>query len=467
MSTTNASQALAAFVRLLLHARAGGQAKVDALLALSQRTLFVPRKLDGSEGFATLINENGDWALPVFTSLEQIEAAADVFGWRRQDHTVAYDEVGARRAVHYALNEGAAFMVIDAIAAHALEATRDELKPLVSTQNRSDTFGPYAGVGRISSSILEATRPTERPSSSSPPIAPPRISRAGAEASFPPPKLPARVTRASFAPPRDDGAPAQRRPTVSFARSSRPPAEVEVHLEKNAWAPDASLELDRSSAVPPRGGTIKPMALPSLEDLDDLTLASDPPDPELRRDTGRPPAMAMAPAPDVLGAPPMPTGFGTAAASHLRAPIGLDEDDELGLGELRPSTVHATVPPTPDQQAADEDPADAQVHLAPLTEPVSDELLAELTELLRAFPEVEWASYSLASQGAQAARPAVGLRVLDSFRANVDDITRRLESAGRGYGLAVWVLLLDDADLIRDARTVGEVFYPWRRKSRV
>lgn len=471
MTTTNASQALAAFVRLLLHARAGGQAKVDALLALSQRTLYVPRKLDGSEGFAALVNENGDWALPVFTSLEQLNAAADVFGWRQQDHSVPHDEVGARRAVHYALNEGASYMVIDAIAAHALEASREELKPLVSTQNRSDAFGPYAGVGRISSSILEATRPSDESSasrkSSKPPIAAPRISRPSAEPSFAPPKLPARVTRASFAPPRDDGAPAQRRPTVSFARSSRPPADVEVHLERNAWSPDASLELDRSSVLPVRG-TLRPVAeLAPLEDLPPLELEGDlPHDTERPRDTDRPPAFPMPPAPDVLGDVP-----------RAAALPSMDDMDDLGLGALQPAGApqgrRATQPPSAAPAAAaqhappetETEPADVVV-IQPLTAPADDDLLAACTERLRGFPEVEWATYSMAVFGGRA-MPAVGLRVIDNFRTNVDTIIAQLTDAARAHGVALQVLLLDDPELVRSARSLGEVFYPWRRKTRV
>ena len=35
------------------------------------------------------------------------------------------------------------------------------------------------------------------------------------------------------------------------------------------------------------------------------------------------------------------------------------------------------------------------------------------------------------------------------------------------YGVPLEVLLLDDPDLVRSARSLGEVFYPWRRKTRL
>lgn len=464
MSTTNANHALAAFVRLLLHARAGGQAKVDALLALSQRTMHVPRKVDGSDGFATLLNENGDWALPVFTSQEQLEAAADVFGWRRQDRTILAEEVGARRAVHYALNEGAAFMVIDAVAPHALEATREELKPLVSTQNRSDTFGPYAGVGRISSSILEATRPdAER--ASVPPIAAPRITRQPLDPATTVPKLPARVTRASFAPPRDDGGPAQRRPTVSFARSSRPPAAVEVQLGRSSWSPDAPLDLPSpppvagASSLPPRrdgqGASAVDMRA-GVGALDDFL--DEPPSQVSIRPVSELPGL------DDLSQP-------SERPRALSQPAGalLDLDDPLELGEpMGPSDTE--IPGAPEPAGATVTPlpaADEPYQIRALLTPADDALLAALTEVLRDYPEVEWATYSLAARGAGSAKPAVGLRIIDNFRANVDAIVTLTQVTGRDHGTPLQVLLLDDAELVRAARQLGEVFYPWRRKTRV
>lgn len=465
MSTTNANHALAAFVRLLLHARAGGQAKVDALLALSQRTLHVPRKVDGGDGFATLLNENGDWALPVFTSHEQLEAAADVFGWRRQDRSILAEEVGARRAVHYALNEGAAFMVIDAVAAHALEATRDELKPLVSTQNRSDTFGPYAGVGRISSSILEATRPdAER--SSLPPIAAPRITRQPLDPATTPPKLPARVTRASFAPPRDDGGPAQRRPTVSFARSSRPPAAVEVQLGRSSWSPDVGpLELDLPSPPPVAGAPSQGAHGGQGSSAVDMRGAGTLPALELEDPPSQVSIRPMSELPGLDGSLSERPRMSSRPAAAL-----LDLDDPLDLGEPMgpPDTeIPAPLPPDPATPAELAPPAEEPIQIRALLGPPDDALLAALTEVLRDYPEVEWATVSLAVRGNASAKPAIGLRIIDNFRGNVDAIVTLTQVTGRDHGVTLHALLLDDPELVRSARTLGEVFYPWRRKTRV
>ena len=62
----------------------------------------------------------------------------------------------------------------------------------------------------------------------------------------------------------------------------------------------------------------------------------------------------------------------------------------------------------------------------------------------------------------------MGLRVLDSFRQNVDVILAHTTATAHDHGaVSLQVLLLDDADLMRSARQLGEVFYPWRRKTRV
>ena len=39
-----------------------------------------------------------------------------------------------------------------------------------------------------------------------------------------------------------------------------------------------------------------------------------------------------------------------------------------------------------------------------------------------------------------------------------------LRRSGDAQGAALDVLLLDDADLMRSARALGIVFYPWRKK---
>ena len=99
-----------------------------------------------------------------------------------------------------------------------------------------------------------------------------------------------------------------------------------------------------------------------------------------------------------------------------------------------------------------------------MTDPPPDALLDALSEVLREFPEVEWASFFVASRGPTDARPTVGLRVDTSYRQRINDIIRGLRGAADEQGATVDVMLLDDPKLVRDARAQAIVFFPWRRR---
>lgn len=193
--TSPADPQLAAFRRLLDDAHRGGQVKVDALLALSQRTVFVVPWPGGIEGWRTLVNRDGVAALPIFTQPAELEEAARRYGWLDGRGAVDQQEVGARAAFNYAMRENLAFVVLDIAAPHALEITRAELEPLITAAARRDSQGPYAGAGKISSTLIRAVRntppPTRAPNTRTP--APP------VPAVTPPSALPATLTAAGAA----------------------------------------------------------------------------------------------------------------------------------------------------------------------------------------------------------------------------------------------------------------------------
>ncbi|HHH29641.1 MAG TPA: hypothetical protein ENK57_15020 [Polyangiaceae bacterium] len=149
----------AAFHRLLTDAHQGGQAKVDAMVALVQRTVHVVPWPGGIEGYRTLINSDGVAALPIFSMVSELEEAARRFGWLEADGTAPRAEVGARRALNYAIEQDLAFVVIDIASDHSLEAARPEFEPLLSAAARRDSQGPYAAAGKISSSLIRAVTP--------------------------------------------------------------------------------------------------------------------------------------------------------------------------------------------------------------------------------------------------------------------------------------------------------------------
>ena len=148
----------AALHRLLADAQLGGQAKVDALIALSQRTLWVVAWPNPADGYRTLVNSTGMAALPVFTERAMLESAAQRFGWVGADGLVAANEVGARQALSFARERGLAFVVVDIVADHSLEIARQELEPLLTPAARRESQGAFSGAGRISSELMQSVR---------------------------------------------------------------------------------------------------------------------------------------------------------------------------------------------------------------------------------------------------------------------------------------------------------------------
>jgi len=149
-----------AFRRLMAEAARGGQVKVDAIVALSQRTVLVPTFEAGGEEPRTLTNTGGEAALPVFSDLEQLELAAARFGWLNPNGRAHYREIGARQALRFVLDRDLSFLVVDIVSHHALEVKRGEIEPLLGSDSRASSSGPFAAVGRISSTMLERVQPT-------------------------------------------------------------------------------------------------------------------------------------------------------------------------------------------------------------------------------------------------------------------------------------------------------------------
>ncbi len=318
MGETTVNRSLLAFRRLLQEGVQGGQAKVDALVALSQRTVFVAAWTEGGDDFRTLINSNGQNALPLFTDKAQLMEASRKLGWLGPDGTVPHREIGARGAFRYLASHDLGFLIIDIAAEHSLEAERNEIEPLLTATKRQSTPGPFAAVGRISETMLQAVK-----------------------------------------------------------AAPRPPAVVVV--EPPTGLPPGALDTSSGSASAP--------------------VAAAP--------------VAAAP----VAASPMT--FGSGAGSVVIQPLG---------------------------------------------EPPTDELLDALGKVLRGFPEVEWASFFLASRGPTDARPTVGLRVDTSYRERLPDIINGLRECGDAMGASIDTMLLDDPAVVRAARSEAVVFFPFRRR---
>jgi hypothetical protein len=435
---TEHDRALEAFHRLLADGSAGGQAKVDALVALSQRTVLVPVWSQANDAFRTLVNPQGETALPVFTSAALLQAAGRRFGWLDGGGTVPSREVGSRAALRHAVAHTLPFVVVDIASPHALEIAQSEITPLLSPEAHREAQGPYAGVGRLSSSMLQAVKATPPPGAVEAPRATPAPGEraddqtTGVRSRSPAPApLPVHETEGSA------------------ARASQPaPAPVE------AGVPDPT----RSGGATPNRGT--PLAH-VLGERQRRTPRSQPAATPLKgamRESARPPAM------DPTGA------YGAATRAQRREVAGRtppsggirlpSTQPPRGGASGRPS-LHSDVPAGMGAAPGAVSAQDARI--TPLGHTPSEALIAAAAGVLRDYPEVEWAAYCFAARGRGGPTPALGLRVDDSFRQRVGEIVLALRTAGAEAGTDVDVLLLDDPEMTRAARSQGLVFYPWRR----
>jgi hypothetical protein len=90
---------------------------------------------------------------------------------------------------------------------------------------------------------------------------------------------------------------------------------------------------------------------------------------------------------------------------------------------------------------------------------VPDNILQGISVGLRGFPEVEWAC--VMSDGSDI--PLIGVRVDPSFLNRVADIADAIMDVGDKQELALQVLLLNNQELVKNARKNGRAFYPWKR----
>jgi hypothetical protein len=169
--------------RLMTDARDGGPAKVDALLALAQRTVFVVPWPKAEDGWRTLVSSTGESALPIFSDRAELETAAARFGWLGADGKAPALEVGSRETLRYARERTLSYVVVDIAADHSIEITPAEIEALLTPAARRESTGPFSGAGRVSSTLMRAVRSTPSPMRAQGGIEPPR------GRSEPPPRL--------------------------------------------------------------------------------------------------------------------------------------------------------------------------------------------------------------------------------------------------------------------------------------
>jgi hypothetical protein len=381
MAASGVDQVTIAFRRVLAEASASEQARVDALMALWQRTVYAATWPGPNQAARTLTNSHGESALPLFTGLDALDASATRYGWRGPDGTLLFRELPAREAVRHALARNVQFVVMDIGCEHCVELAREELEPLLHLAAQPNGTSPYAGTEQRHQAVLEAVRRSNRP---------PRM---------PPPAAPAPAIGSSV--PR-----------------TLEPARVVPHASLGPQPPPPPLAARLRTPVPMMRGAIGDLA------------------------------MSMRPAP-----------------LHSSAPPEARPLPELPLVPAANSQLFADAPNTANTSRRDDEPTLAdrmlvrETRATPAGSAISDVALLALSSGLRGFPEVEWAC--VLSDGSEI--PQIGLSIDPSFLNRVADITDAIMDVGEQQSLALQVLLLNNQELVKNARKNGRAFYPWRR----
>jgi hypothetical protein len=392
----------------LAEANAGEQARVDALVVLSQRTVYAATWPGQNQAARTLTNSEGESALPLFTGMDVLDTTASRFGWRNADGSLQFRELGAREALRHALARGVHFVVIDIGCEHSVEFAREELEPLLQLQSQRSGTGPYAATGERQAAILDAVR----------------------RSSSKPPRSSALPANSQAVLPVND-APFPEQHTGRDARQTRPSPPMAAAAARKRPASQPMLP---AVSVPPRQDT------GAARDARMKVNAAR--EARLNADAARFNAEAALESPSSSLSRP-------ATGGHAQPP------DSLAFGSSRdPNT-----PEPRDDEPTIAERSSSDKSLAPPKQALADELLRGIAGGLRAFPEVEWAC--VLSDGSEI--PLVGLRVDPSFLNRVADITDAILGVGDKYATVLQVMLLNNQELIKNARRHGRAFYPWRR----
>ncbi len=512
MLNSEEDQGLERFLRLLRQANGNPPGKHAALDALGGLRVKLASWEPVAAGFRTLVNASGEEALAVFSSEDELRAAAARFDWFDEQGGLSIQEADGAEIIVHAWKREYDFVVVDVASHHAIEYVRDELEPF-ATQEPEQTakFG--------------ASRAPSQHNSNGASVEVPR----------PPVDSKAAPTQYHLAPPITEtlsASPMTRRRRSSSGlpkrSSSEPAMKVEVAVEVSLTPSKAP---SRGSSVPKRGSSRKPsrkkVPTPAIEEVPVDPASLGPGGtygaatviPEAKRssrargasaaalevsesqttDPGAPlfqiekPEQSPA-APDSLAAALVMPALTQGGELHDDDVL----DDHTSVGELRDGELQGNEPIVDEVRngsagedqghrghvRADDDtqPVDIAgparrkakrlkersvhegIELAPLSSAPDEELLTDLAQALRSFPEIDWASICLMSDAGHTG-PAIGLRIADNYRENVDAIVEAVVRASQPYEADLDVLLIDGHDLLRKARESAFVFFPWAPKA--
>ncbi|HEX2678296.1 MAG TPA: SseB family protein [Polyangiales bacterium] len=417
-------QATGAFRRVLAEANLSEKARVDALVAFSQRTVLAATWPGAEQPVRTLTNREGETAMPLFTALDVLDETATRFGWRNPDGSLPMRTLDAREALRHALARGVHFVVVDIGCDHAVEFGRGEIEPLLSLPAQN-AGGPFAATGEPEAAILDAVRRSSRPPGM----------HAHIDAPF-----------ANLKP----GAVPQTRPH-SRPLSQPMPTNIPSPRPRPLSQPLGSATL-LEGAPRTQSSQNMPAARPPSQPLPGARPPSRP--------LSQPMTPAARPGSQQNMAAVMSHDQARAQASSLAQarppsvmPPAMDSAEAEGAAERADAT--GSHPTAGAEAEADRESGERALGAGDLPDP----LLQAMSQGMRGFPEVEWAC--VLNDGSDL--PVIGVRVDPSFLNRVAQITDAIFDIGAKSGQEVQVLLLNTPELVKNARKNGKAFYPWKR----
>jgi hypothetical protein len=140
------------------------------------------------------------------------------------------------------------------------------------------------------------------------------------------------------------------------------------------------------------------------------------------------------------------------------------EDEGKGSGTYSPLRPRSVTPNPGAHAVAATFGATPTATMQALEATPAEDLLELLSDLLREYPEVEWACLATSVRADSKQAPSVALRIAPAFRKNLPELTRRLREVSASVGVRHDVLVLDTPEQMKQARLLGTPFYPWRKK---
>jgi hypothetical protein len=565
--------------------------RLRALEAIALRTIFAPTWSNSPEAVRTLTNSEGEHAMPLFSGLDTLQAAARRFGWMNGDGSLCYRELPAREVLRRARDQGVHYVVLDMFAEHATEFSCEEIgdvlarmpapaasaargaPPLAAarqagatqaagaaSKERRQSKPPQRKSKRPPVALAEIDMPFAReraakaiarvaiePMAVAPrrgavprndpraePAAPrgavraePEALRAAqrAPARVPEPRpesaplrersedalharpaigavpvhaSPARVDTAPVAPPRpamlrapstlkEQPAPRPERGVLPTPGAFEAPALPQVPVARGqepaphppAWSAAAEpMHASMPPALPGLDGASLPPA-DSSSTHDASFVCDDAPEPaanpaaleaaamiaqvgKLAQDAGTQKAAADVAAmlKDMARKGVAEEAKPSAVQSAARMLAGMLSGEMAGAAQRAAKRGKPEPEPAPEAAAVTAEAPEVS-GLRPLDPPMQVVVLDAIADALRKYPEVEWACE--VSDGSET--PVVGLRIDPAFQTRAVEIRAAVMSVAQGRKTRLSVLMLDNPQLVKEARTSGSAFFPWRKRA--